>query len=105
MKKILLMLMLSVFSSLSAQHEAEEDCQTVILGGGVGALTSALYLSRAGIPVVVILGPVPGGIITQSHFVENWPGELGISGIDLIEKIKAQVQTSGADLRLETVVA
>jgi len=77
----------------------------VILGGGVGALTSALYLSRAGLEPVILEGSSPGGLITQSHSVQNWPGELEISGEDLVQKMRSQVLANGAEFRAEEVVA
>ncbi len=73
----------------------EEIYPTVILGGGVGALTSALYLARAGYPPVIIEGSLPGGLITQSHMVENWPGEMQITGSDLADKIRKQAESKG----------
>ena len=77
----------------------------MILGGGVAALTSAVYLARAGIPPVVITGPVIGGTITQSHNVQNWPGEMAISGLDLGDKVKKQAELNGALLNEESVVS
>ncbi|MFA6118505.1 MAG: FAD-dependent oxidoreductase [Parachlamydiales bacterium] len=73
----------------------EKIYNTVILGGGVGALTSGIYLARAGYEPLIIEGKVPGGLITQSHMVENWPGEFKISGLDLSEKIKDQAEKNG----------
>jgi thioredoxin reductase (NADPH) len=83
---------------------AEEVYPVVVLGGGVGGLTSSLYLSRAGIPPLVIEGPKPGGAITQSPSVQNWPGEMLISGADLVDKIHQQATSSGAHFRMEEVV-
>ncbi len=76
----------------------------IILGGGVGALTSAIYLQRAGIQAVVIEGPSPGGNIVQSPLVQNWPGELEISGHSLVEKIRNQAVANGAIILSEEVV-
>ena len=76
----------------------------IILGGGVGALTSAIYLQRAGIQAVVIEGPSPGGNIVQSPLVQNWPGELEISGHSLVEKIRNQAIANGAIILSEEVV-
>src|SRR4029077_10131806 len=73
--------------------------------GGVGALTSAVYLARAGIPPVVITGPTVGGTITVSHNVQNWPGELSISGTELGERVKKQAEQNGAVLVPETVTS
>jgi len=93
-----------IHSEESLQDSFEEQA-VVILGGGVGALTSALYLSRAGIKPIILEGNNPGGLITQSHLVQNWPGELEISGIDLIDKMRKQAKANGAEFRSEEVIA
>ncbi|KKQ11229.1 MAG: Thioredoxin reductase [candidate division TM6 bacterium GW2011_GWF2_36_6] len=76
----------------------ENTYPVVILGGGVGGLTAAVYLAQAGLEPIVIEGKTPGGLITQSHAVENWPGEIKISGIDLANKIRAQALKCGAKI-------
>jgi thioredoxin reductase (NADPH) len=96
MRKLFVLL---VLSSLGFSGEP-----VLILGGGVGSLTSALYLARAGLEPIVIEGPMPGGLITQSDSVQNWPGEMEITGTALAEKIKAQAVASGAKVLGEEVV-
>ena len=88
---------------LSQSLFAVED--VLILGGGIGSLTSALYLSRAGLKPVIIEGPNPGGLIVQSHSVQNWPGEMEISGTALADKVRAQVVANGAKILAEEVTA
>lgn len=90
--------------AMAAPAVVEEEHPVVILGGGIAALTSAIYLSRAGIPPVVITGPTIGGAITQSHSVQNWPGELEISGVELSERVRTQAIQNGAELRSEAVI-
>ncbi len=82
----------------------EKTIPVAILGGGVGAMTSAVYLERAGIDALIIEGPSPGGLITQSHAVQNWPGEIEISGPDLAEKIRKQAQLNGAHFSQAEVI-
>ncbi|MBI5346435.1 MAG: FAD-dependent oxidoreductase [Chlamydiae bacterium] len=89
--KYLLLMTLSFGFSLFAKESVEEVYPVAIFGSGVGGLTSALYLCRADIHPVIIEGNSFGGLITQSHMVENWPTEPKISGVDLIDKLKAQV--------------
>lgn len=94
--------------NLSAQPEAKETEQVesvIILGGGVGALTSSIYLQRAGIDTLVVEGNVPGGAIAQSPMVHNWPSEDGINGQALIEKIRKQALNNGAKIISEEVVS
>ncbi len=107
MKKSILCLSLLIllFAPHLKAELVEEEAPVVILGSGVGALTSAVYLSRAGIAPVVITGPVMGGTITQSHQVQNWPGEVAISGVELAEKVKHQAEVNGAILLSEVVVS
>lgn len=104
MKKIIYLVLLVCTSFLRAEI-AEQPCQALILGSGVGALTSAVYLCRAGITPIVITGDCIGGTITQSHNVQNWPGEPSISGIELSEKVQKQAELNGAILVPEIVVS
>lgn len=83
---------------LSPAEEQKEPLPVVIMGGGVGALTAAVYLQRAGINTLVLEGANPGGAIAQSPNVHNWPGELEISGQALVEKIKSQAESNGATI-------
>ncbi len=100
MKRSLLALFFCVFASL----QGAESHRVVILGGGIGGLTSALYAARAGQNPLIIEGSVPGGAIMQSHNVQNWPGEVDISGWDLMEKVRKQVELSGAKFLSDEVV-
>lgn len=84
------------------EQEAVEPI--VILGGGVGSLTSALYLGRAGLSPLVLEGPTPGGLLTQSHTVQNWPGVMEIDGLQLTEKMREQAEANGARFISEEVV-
>lgn len=99
-----LLLLLTLGGALVAEPVAEPARPVVILGGGMGALTSALYLARAGLDPIVIEGANPGGLITQSHAVQNWPGELEITGIELAEKLRKQAEANGAHFIQEEAV-
>ena len=78
---------------------------SVIIGGGVGGGTAAIYLARAGFRPIVIQGSNPGGAIVQSEMVENWPGAMQIKGADLMERIRKQAEMNGALFRDEEVVS
>lgn len=110
MKKFFLLIIAAAlsFSFLMPRKNSDKDYDvvypTIILGGGVGAMTSSVYLSRGQILPVVIEGKTPGGVITQSHLVENWPGELGISGPALADKLKKQALANGAVFKSEEVI-
>jgi thioredoxin reductase (NADPH) len=98
MQKLILILLSFLFPLC-----AQEQYAAVVLGGGVAGLTSATYLARAGLKTLVIVGPTPGGVITSSPTVQNWPGELQISGADLADKLQKQAQANGAILDLSSV--
>jgi thioredoxin reductase (NADPH) len=102
-KSILYALVLPVMP-MAAVEPARETESVVILGGGVGSLTSAIYLGRAGVSPLVIEGPLPGGLLTQSHSVQNWPGEMEIDGTQLTEKMHEQAAANGARFLNEEVV-
>lgn len=91
------------FASPPVSIAQEKQESVVILGGGVGALTASLYLARAGQSPIVIEGKTPGGLITQSHSVQNWPGEMEIDGQALAEKIHSQAAANGVRFLNEEV--
>lgn len=101
MKKVLYTFLITLICAglplqAMAPSTSESTRPVVILGGGVGALTAAIYLQRAGIQTTVLEGPTPGGAIAQSPNVHNWPGENEIDGFTLAEKIKQQAIANGA---------
>ena len=71
----------------------------VILGGGPAGLTAGLYASRARIPVVVIEKGLPGGQLTATETVDNYPGfSEPILGIELAQKMEAQAKKFGVEI-------
>lgn len=74
----------------------------LIVGGGPGGYTAALYAARAGLKVAVLEKLSPGGQMALSHKIDNYPGfEDGIDGFELAEKMQRQAELFGA----ETVLA
>ena len=69
----------------------ENKYQTIIIGGGVAGMTAALYLKRAGQNVAIIEKEAPGGQITRTSSIENYPGILKIDGPELALTIYQQV--------------
>ena len=76
----------------------EKNFDLVILGGGPGGYTAALYGARAGLKVAVLERLSAGGQMALTHQIDNYPGfPEGIDGYSLAEKMQAQAHRFGAE--------
>lgn len=77
----------------------------VVLGGGPGGYTAALYAARAGLRVVVLEQLAPGGQMAATGIIENYPGfDEGIDGFTLGEKMRRGAERFGAETVLAQVL-
>ncbi len=75
----------------------------IIIGAGPAGLTAAIYGLRAGKSVLVLEGKAIGGQIVNAKKIENYPGVLEISGMELAHNMAEQVKKLGGEIKLEKV--
>jgi thioredoxin reductase (NADPH) len=77
----------------------------IIIGGGPGGLTAAIYAMRAALKTVIFEMAAPGGQVNNSDSVENWPGDEHIGGAELGMRFAQHAQSYGLEIRQEEIVA
>jgi thioredoxin reductase (NADPH) len=77
----------------------------VIIGSGCAGWTAAIYAGRANLKPIVVTGQMPGGLLTTTSLVENYPGfPEGIDGPELMTNLQKQAERFGTQTRFGSVV-
>jgi len=78
--------------------------QLIILGSGPAGYSAALYAARANLNPLLISGMQPGGQLTTTTEVDNWPGDVeGLTGPDLMERMKQHVERFDAQIKFDHI--
>lgn len=84
--------------------QSNELWDVIIVGTGIAGLSAGMYCGRFNLKTLVI-GEMPGGIITTTHLVENYPGIVSITGADMGSVFLEHAQKFGAKLEFSRVTA
>ena len=105
-----MMLIMVGSSSLKSESSLQKSTSPeilplVVLGSGPAGLTAAQYGVHLGVPTTLISGPLRGGLLTQTHAIEDYPGVPKMSGLDFMDKMIEQTIERGVSIIEDTVVS
>ncbi len=76
--------------------------KAIVIGGGPAGLTAGIYLGRANLEPLLLTGAMPGGQLTTTTDIENFPGfAKGLPGPKLMEEMEEQARNSGAEIEYD----
>ena len=78
---------------MSSNTNTQAIHNVVIIGSGPAGLTCGIYCGRSGLDPVLFSGSMPGGQLTTTDYIENYPGIVSISGPDLMVKFFIKINT------------
>jgi len=85
-------------------EQSDQVYDLIIIGGAPAGLTAAIYAGRAALKSLLLTGPFPGGQVTTTDMVENFPGfPDGINGAELAQRIQRQAERFGTQIVMDTV--
>jgi len=85
----------------STQHH-----RLIILGSGPAGYTAAIYAARANLHPVMISGPQPGGQMTTTAEIDNWPGDYqGVEGPELMERMRLHAERFNTRITQDTITS
>jgi thioredoxin reductase (NADPH) len=94
-----------MFLEVSMATEVQHH-RLIILGSGPAGYTAAVYAARANLNPVLIAGLQPGGQLTTTTEVDNWPGDHeGVQGPDLMERMRQHVERFNTQMIYDTIVS
>ena len=78
--------------------------KVIIVGAGPAGITAAIYLKRGGIEPILIEKMMPGGKVSLTHKIDNYPGFTSIGGSDLANQMMNQLMENNIDVVYDEVV-